>query len=134
MDEWIYETTIIKEATDIPINCIGFIYMIENISNGKKYIGRKILKFKKTKPPLKGLKRKRVSYVESDWKTYIGSNQELINDAARGHQLNRYILRYCYTKKQLSYYELKYQIMNDVLCDENFYNSNILGKFFKKDI
>jgi len=38
----------------------------------QKYIGKKLAKFKTTKPPLKGKKNKRRGYKESDWRTYYG--------------------------------------------------------------
>jgi hypothetical protein len=38
------------------------------------------------------------------------------------------------TKKLLTYYELKYQILYEVLeKPEEFFNDNILGKFFTRD-
>ena len=46
----------------------------------------------------------------------------------------RYILICAPTKKLLTYYELKYQILYEVLeKNEEFFNDNILGKFFTKD-
>ena len=47
----------------------GFIYLITNIKNNRKYIGKKQLQFKKSRR-LKSRKNRKVSYSESDWKTY----------------------------------------------------------------
>ena len=46
---------------------LGFVYVIENTTNKKWYVGQKKFWFKKTLPPLKGKKRKRRSLVKSDW-------------------------------------------------------------------
>jgi len=57
----------------------GFIYLITNIKNNRKYIGKKQLQFKKSRR-LKSRKNRKVSYSESDWKTYTGSCRELNED------------------------------------------------------
>ena len=71
---WHYKGQIIKDRTDLPAEAIGFVYKIRNLKTDKLYIGKKILLNKRTKPPLKGFKRKRVEYVESNWFKYTGSN------------------------------------------------------------
>ena len=48
-------------------------------------------------------------------------------------KFERLITNFAKTKKQLTYYELKAQILCDALFDDKSYNDNILGKFFKKD-
>ena len=67
---WIYKTAQIDK---LPEDCEAFVYLITNKKNGKKYVGKKLAKFKTTKPPLKGKKNKRRGTKESDWKTYWGS-------------------------------------------------------------
>ena len=52
---------------------IGFTYMVRNISTGEYYYGVKKLYKKIKRPPLKGKKRNRIDYIESDWKTYTTS-------------------------------------------------------------
>jgi len=66
----------------IPEDAFGFIYEITNLVNDKKYIGRKQMVKKIKRAPLKGKKRKRIDYVESDWKTYTGSSDRLNIDIA----------------------------------------------------
>ena len=53
---WIYDNNPIKE---LPEDCIGFVYLITNNTNGRMYIGKKLAKFKRSRPPLKGRKNKR---------------------------------------------------------------------------
>ncbi len=67
---WKYKDQIIKERTDLPKDAIGFVYKILNKKTNKYYIGKKILLNKRTKPPLKGYKRKRVEWIESNWLKY----------------------------------------------------------------
>lgn len=131
---WIYNEKPIEKLEDLPENCVGFIYIILNKTNGKKYLGKKILHHKKTLKPLKRYKRKRHLIKESDWYEYSGSNELLNEDISKGDEIEKYIIHLCYSKKQMSYYEVKYQFLQNVLEDDTYYNSNILGKFFKRDI
>ena len=71
---WLYKN---KEVTEIPAEFIGFVYLITNTTNERKYIGKKLTQFKRTKKPLKGKVNKRRYTVESDWKDYYGSSDEL---------------------------------------------------------
>ena len=69
---WLYDGVVVD--SEILDDYIGFVYEITNLTNNRKYIGKKLLKRSKTKQ-VKG-KRKR-TLVESDWKNYYGSNKEL---------------------------------------------------------
>ena len=118
---------------DIPLDLseyIGFVYLITNLQNNRKYIGKKLLKFKKTKT-IKGKKKKLL--VESDWKTYWGSNDELKNDVKTLGEINftREVLKFCKTKGELSYFELKEQIIMGVLESDEYYNSWIMARVRK---
>lgn len=101
---------------------VAFVYEIENLQNGRKYIGKKQLLFKKTKI-LKGKKKKFM--VESDWREYYGSNEELLNDVAEFGigQFKRTILRLCKSKGEASYYESKFIFEADAIIKEEWYNS-----------
>ena len=115
---------------DFPEGTVGFVYEVSY--QGKKYIGKKILLHKRTLPPLKGYKRKRVKYVESDWKTYTGSNE--ITKKWKSEDCTRIILELCVNKTMMSYYETKYQFQMNVLEDDNYLNDNVLGKYFRKTL
>lgn len=117
----------------VPETAYGFIYMITNLDNNRKYIGKKQMVSKRTRPPLKGKKRKRIEFVESDWKTYVSSSNELVNDLQKlGKEKFKFeILRFCDNKSQLAYYEAKEQFDREVLLKEDYYNGIInlrLGK------
>ena len=122
---WLYEG---KEITEEEIgDHIGFVYMITNTTNNKKYIGKKLFKSTRTKL-IKG-KRKKVK-LDSDWQTYYGSNAILKEEVKTlgGHLFNREILKLCKSKGEASYYEAKYQFDNDVLLSDDWYNTWIMCK------
>ncbi len=48
---WFYQD---KEVTEIPEDSIGFVYLITNLTNDRKYIGKKLAQFKRSRKPLKG--------------------------------------------------------------------------------
>ena len=123
------------------VNHHGFVYKITNIKTGKIYVGRKILKnTTKTKIGVreKAATKTRKTYKqvvkESNWRTYCGSNKDLINDIkANPQDFQKEILETAETKKYLGYLELKYQFQFDVLkCDS--YNGNMNGSYYRKDM
>jgi len=121
------DTGIWKVYGEIPVDAFGFIYEITNITNSKKYIGKKQMVRKIRRNPLKGKKRKRIDFVESDWKTYTGSSDALnIDIATLGlDQFVFKILKFCNSKFELSYFEAKMQFEKDVLLSEDYYNGII---------
>ena len=126
---WLYNEQEYSEVGD----AIGFVYLITNLRTNRKYIGKKNFYFSKTKQ-VKG-KKKRYK-AESDWKDYYGSNEEL------NHHVNifgkdafkREILRLCFSKGEMSYFEAKYQFENSVLESDNWYNSWISCKIHSKHL
>jgi len=121
---WMYNGEPVEE---IPEGIIGFVYLITNITNNKKYIGKKLAQFKVTKPPLKGKKNKRRSTKESDWRTYWGSSDNLLADvAALGEdKFTREIIHYCPSRGILSYLEAKEQFDRRVLETDDYYKGII---------
>lgn len=105
----------------------GFIYVITNTVNNKKYYGKKQIKSVKKLKPLKGRKNKRHFDIETDWKTYTSSSNELNEDIKiiGKEKFIFEIIRFCESKFELAYYEAKIQFENDVLLREGFYNGII---------
>ena len=116
-----------KLVETLPDDCEGFVYLITNLTNDKKYVGKKLARFKVTRPPLKGKKNKRRSSKESDWKTYWGSSDHLNADVASLGEENftREILHYCQSRGMLSYLEAKEQFDREVLLSDEYYNGII---------
>ena len=114
----------------------GFVYLITNKTNNRKYIGRKY--FFSFRTP-KGKKRKVKS--ESDWKNYYGSCPELKEDIIRigKNNFTRTIISLHKTKGKTNFEETRQLFNNNVLTEalDNgvpaFYNSNILNRYFRKD-
>jgi hypothetical protein len=127
---WDFKGKVINEISDLPDGVFGFIYRITNLENQKIYIGKKFLHHTVKK---KVGNRIRKVQKESDWKSYCGSNKQLKGDIKAGNQIKKEILHVCSGRKQLTYYELKYLFLNEVLERDDFYNENISGKFYKRD-
>ena len=134
---WLYKNKEINSIEDMPADTFGFVYLVTHTPSGKKYLGKKQLISNRTLPPLKGSKRKRKIQKESDWKTYYGSQTEvkqLVKESKDKLDFTREIIIFTSTKKQLTYFETKLQFVNEVLENDEYLNSNILGKFFRKDL
>lgn len=103
---------------------VGFVYLIENLHSGRKYIGKKLFTFAKTRGPLKGRINRRRSRVTSDWQTYFGSNKELITEVAilGAEKFQRTILHLCESKAKCNYWEAKLIFQNDALLTDDWYN------------
>lgn len=132
---WLYKGRKIDNIEDMPDNTYGFIYEVIHNPTGRKYIGKKVLIFNRTLPPLKGTKRKRKVQKESDWMTYYGSHQEIKALIKEGKQeeFSREVLEFVPTKKLLTYFECKYLFIKEVLEHNEYINDNILAKFYRKD-
>ena len=141
--KWEYKNFDLDDYHQLPDEPFGFIYKII-LSNGKSYLGKKNFfterKVKLGKKELalitdKRLKKYKIVKKESDWQTYIGSNKELKEDVAKGVSVvSREILFLARDTKQLTYLETRELFKEGVLEKDGFYNDNILGKFFRKDV
>jgi hypothetical protein len=143
---WLYKEKVINSLEDMPQDTFGFVYIVTHNQSGISYIGKKSLfhniKKKLTKKELAeqtGPGRKsatRVVVKESDWKTYYGSAKPIMELIKGGKQeeFTREIIQLVPNKKLLTYYECKYLFKYGVLEHPlEYFNDNILGKFFTKD-
>jgi len=109
------------------------VYIITNITSGRKYIGKKLAKFSKTTQKTvklkNGTKKKRKirSKVDSDWRDYYGSSPELSKDVESlgKDNFSREILYYCKSKSECSYIEAREQFSRRVLESKDYYNGHI---------
>jgi hypothetical protein len=127
---WLYQSQLVQM---LPEDCAGFVYIITNITNQRKYIGKKLAKFSKTTYRIVKLKngtkkRKRIrSKIDSDWQEYYGSSPELLRDVEQLGKENftREILYYCKSKAECSYVEAREQFSRRVLESTDYYNGII---------
>ena len=121
---WLYNG---EEYTGPQKGIEGFVYLITNITNNRKYVGKKSFWSRR-----KQKKTGRRKTMESDWRKYYGSCDELNEDVKLlgGDKFVREILYLCPHKKSMSYYETYEQFNRDVLMTDDYYNTNIEGRFF----
>jgi superfamily II DNA/RNA helicase len=127
---WLYNN---EEITELPEDCVGFVYLITNLTSNRKYIGKKLAKFSKTSYKTVTLKngtkkkKKIKSKVDSDWLEYYGSSIELNKDVELLGEENfrREILFFCKSKAECSYIEAREQFTRKVLETTDYYNGQI---------
>ena len=136
---WYFQNDIVET---LPDDCVGFVYLIENLTNNRKYIGKKLSKFSKTTYKTVTLKngtkkKKKIrSKIDSDWKDYWSSSDELKKDVELLGKENfkREILFYCKSKSECSYIEAREQFSRRVLESSEYYNGHVQVRVHKNHI
>lgn len=136
---WLYQG---QEITELPEDTIGFVYIITNLVSGRRYIGKKLAKFSRTKYQTVTLKngtkkkKKIKSKIDSDWLEYYGSSDALTADinTLGKDSFKREILYLCNSKALCSYIELREQMSNRVLESDDWYNGNVMARIHKNHI
>jgi len=133
--EWYYQGKPIEfgEGELDPKKIYGFVYVIRNLLNGRKYIGKKFFWSKRTMVR-KGKKLK--STIESDWRKYCGSNGPLLEDIKEfgAENFEKEIIHLCASKSECAYLEAKEQFALDAILDANFYNDWIAVKVTRRHL
>ena len=140
MSKWSYQGADF-ESSMIPEGAEGFVYEMQAVIDGKlvRYIGKKnfysVTKKRFGKRALSSMQDKRAKkYTIQKKLTYLDyySSNAVLKDAHKaGIEIRRYILKICFSKMELTYYETKYQFVRGVLESDEFLNGNILGRFYK---
>jgi len=126
---WLYNG---KEFTsDMKDDYVGFVYLIENLDNGMKYIGKKLFTSSKTYQRNKKKKRMR---VESNWNEYTGSNDLLNEHVSNGANLQKTILYLCKSKGWMSYFETLEILQRQAIQSDEFYNAWVSCKIQRKHL
>ena len=122
-----------------PEDWAGFVYLIEDVFSHRKYIGKKFLSSRLRKK-VAGQKRRKLTVKESDWRHYQSSSDEL-KEAIATLGLGNFkfkILAFYKTRAEVNYAETKEHFLREVLSSRlpsgeyEYFNSNILGRYFRK--
>lgn len=127
---WIYRGK--PFTSDLIGDNVAFVYLITNITSGKKYIGKKTF-VSTRRQKIKNKKKRAIKRAESDWKQYYGSSESLAEDVKlTGHaNFQREILYLCKAKALASYLEAREQYITDCLLSADYYNTWISSKVHK---
>jgi hypothetical protein len=119
------------DFVEVPKGMEGFVYLITNLVNDKKYIGKKHFWTRQ-----KDRKTGRRKTKESDWQNYPSSCDLLKEDIKNlgEDKFLKEILHLCPHKKSMSFYETMEQFKRDVILREDYYNTNVEGKFFSSEV
>ena len=141
---WTYNGKEIRTIEDTPEGSIGFVYLVTNTTTNKWYVGRKTFRAKRKKkltkkekslPENSRKKYKMVDHEYKGWQSYTGSNDLLNKDInEKGHKYKKEILRWCFTKAELTFYEGREIVCGDALLDDNCYNSWVSMKVFGNNL
>lgn len=129
---WVYQG--LEFTSEMIQDYYGFVYLLENTTTGRKYIGKKFFWKSKILPKTKTRKRRQRVKVESDWKDYYGSNDVLKEEVSQEHTVVRSILRLCKSKGECAYYEIKEQLAVDALLDDVYYNNFVGCKIHRRHV
>lgn len=130
---WKFKDIQIKSKEDIPVefeNSIGFIYIITQLSTGRRYIGRKLLTKASTKTT-KGIKKK--IRKDSDWISYWSSSPKIKAwiDESGTDDFSKEILIFVSSKSELMYAEEYYLYKTNALLSDMWLNDNIRAKIMR---
>jgi hypothetical protein len=130
---WVFEGRCITEFTTPTEDYAGFVYLIENLTNQRRYIGRKYF-HAHTRVKVAGRKNRKRKVKESDWRHYKSSCIPLKKDIEElGVDKFRFtILSLHDTRAQCNYEETKQQFLMGVLEVDGFYNEHILSRYYRQ--
>lgn len=131
---WSYKIAGIElKEEDVPETAIGFIYIIRHKETRQRYLGKKLLTKAATK--IVAGKRKKIR-KPSDWQDYWSSSPYLVEliEKEGKDKFDRVIIDWAYSKGELNFKEESAQYQLRVLESDEWYNSNIRSRIFKKNV
>ena len=133
MSEWLFNSNPVLDE-DVENYC-GFVYLITNILNGRKYIGKKIFK-NKQRIKVKAKTRRKIKIKDSGWREYYGSSPTLQEDIKKFGESNfrRDILFFCKNKSEMAYIEAREQFLRRCLETNEYYNEHIMVRVRKSNL
>lgn len=132
--KWYYNG--VEFTSEMIEDYIGYVYCITDLTNNKKYIGKKLFRSTRRLAPLKGKTRKRTVIKESDWQDYFGSSEEvkLLVTELGADNFKREILHLCNTKGELSYMETYEIFIRHAIVKDEYYNAFVGCKIHKNHV
>ena len=114
-------------------NAYGFVYEIVNLTNNRRYIGKKFFTKAGTRQ-IKGKKKK--VRLSSGWENYWSSSDELKADVKQlgDENFTRTILYLCKSRSECSYRETKEIFIRDALLTDDYYNKWVSCKIHKAHV
>ena len=117
----------------------GFVYLIEHVTTGRRYIGSKMFWTYRIKK-VKG--RRKRQKVESNWRKYKSSSKIIIEEIKRdGAEQFKFTILKSYPRRwDVHYWETAVQFQNNVLHQLGedgtpvFYNESIAGKYYRRNV
>lgn len=133
---WMYDGQVFNPTEEELNDYIGFVYVITERETNMKYVGKKLFYRKKILPVTKTRKRRKHTLVESDWRKYYGSNEQVKENVQKSGEdaYEREILRLCKSRGECSYYEAKEQFDRDVLLRDDYFNGIINCRINRKHL
>ena len=109
-------------AGKLDTKAFGFLYLVENKLNGRKYVGIKQFRFSKNRA--------------SDWENYVSSSKWLQRDIKTlGKDNFKFFIIGVYPDKQsLKYAELAYMVNSNALFRDDYYNQYVYARFINRKV
>ncbi|QAY01250.1 hypothetical protein ZPAH1_orf00234 [Aeromonas phage ZPAH1] len=112
-----------------PRDILGFVYMIY-FSNGKKYIGAKRVWKNLKRPPATYKRQGKTEFIESDWRSYRSSSNEVVELEAAGIEITEMRILATYDSwGKVLLCEAMLQFSLNALSSDTYLNKQIEGLF-----
>ena len=122
---WTFLGNPVESHDDLHPECTDFVYRV-TFEDGRMYVGKKAVRAKRKRPPLKGKKRCRRVMTDLPFVNYQGSSDE-VKDLT---PVKKEILYQCRARKAATYLEADYLFDEKALFRDDYINGNIGGTYY----